>query len=79
MSPGHHVDPRPFAAALAAFAVLTAAYGTESVAEGPRPRLEIASPMIDLGEIPEGEEAQAVFELTNSGDAQLAILSAKPS
>ncbi|MDH3283293.1 MAG: DUF1573 domain-containing protein [Acidobacteriota bacterium] len=70
---------RPLAGALALVAATAFVYGEDGEAAGPRPRMEVVSSSVDLGTIPEGQEAVAEFELRNSGDALLAVLSAKPS
>ena len=44
----------------------------------PAPRLEVATPTIDLGEVIRGRTEPVVFELRNAGDAPLTILRAKP-
>jgi hypothetical protein len=41
------------------------------------PRLEVET-LVDLGQVVRGRTATAVFELKNTGDAELKILSAKP-
>jgi hypothetical protein len=42
------------------------------------PRVEVPEPAIDAGEVVQGERVEAVFEIRNAGESELAILSAKP-
>lgn len=42
------------------------------------PRAEVPEPSIDAGEVVQGERVEAVFEIRNAGESELAILSAKP-
>jgi hypothetical protein len=48
------------------------------VPSGPHPVLVIDKPSLELGEVKEGTEGVATFQLKNTGDADLKILSARP-
>lgn len=45
---------------------------------GPAPHLKFAATVLNLGDVVRGQDAVAEFVYTNTGDAPLKILSAKP-
>jgi hypothetical protein len=45
---------------------------------GPAPHIKFESTVLNLGDVVRGQDAVAEFVYTNSGDAALKILSAKP-
>jgi hypothetical protein len=42
------------------------------------PHLEVKTPNKDLGQVPRGQPVEARFDISNTGNATLSILSAKP-
>ena len=69
------------------FAALAALLSFSAAADAPvsddpvaaAPRIEVLEQSIDAGTVVQGDRVEAVFEIRNTGGAQLAILSAKPS
>ena len=51
---------------------------TPAPAPGPAPHLKFESRVLNLGDIVRGQDAVAEFVYTNTGDAPLKILAAKP-
>ena len=50
----------------------------EQPAAKPGGKLQVDSPLVDVGEVVRGQEAKATFLLKNSGDGVLKVLSARP-
>jgi hypothetical protein len=55
-----------------------AASATEKASEAKAPRLTLTEPVKDYGTVPKGEKLNWAFEVKNTGDKDLEIISAKP-
>lgn len=56
-----------------AAALMLAVPSAFSAAEAKGPRLEVTQERHDFGKVPQGQQAEHVFELRNGGDEPLAI------